>query len=288
MEVEVRKMSKFQSFLDTVLEMEEEYPEITDLLSRHETLDAAHRDLVDRQDSAGRKNEELRHELQEFVRVKSDDILARNNEIADLQEECERQQGASRDLLAEAERHISFVADSTLQLGQVTMACENLYSRCVSASTVGRKTPKAAERDAETDAESKSRAHVDDDTRVLLDKLELIKEYVTDLAAISRLARPRETPTPTRHSAERADGAHGAHSARADGARADGARADGAGRSAAPSHGPSSHGSPNADTPGREPPRPSIRAAPSSTHQGARAAGTSRHSVSTANSDRGE
>ena len=47
---EVKKMSQYQGFLDSVLEVEEEYPEIADLLARHETLSAARADLIKRQD----------------------------------------------------------------------------------------------------------------------------------------------------------------------------------------------------------------------------------------------
>jgi len=182
MEKEVKKMSKYQGFLDQVLEVEEEYPEITDLLSRYATLDAAHGDLIFRQDKAGHENEDARTALQHFVREKSDEILADNNELADLQQMEEKEQASARDLTAVADRQLNTVADSTLQLGQVMMACENIYSRCVVKSTVGRKTPK-----------------VSDDTPevvVLCEKLDLIKEFVTDLAAITKIVKPREPATP--------------------------------------------------------------------------------------------
>jgi len=182
MEAEVKKMSKYQAFLDMVLEVEEDYPEITDLLARYATLDAAHQDLMDRQDTAGRENEDTRHELQQYVREKSDEILADNNELADLQLEEETEQAGARDLVSDADRQLTTVADSTLQLGQVMMACENIYSRCVSKSQVGRKTPKGGEAMTETE--------------VLCEKLDLIKEFVTDLAAISKMVKPKEPSTP--------------------------------------------------------------------------------------------
>mmetsp|Transcript_51293 Transcript_51293/g.133227 ORF Transcript_51293/g.133227 Transcript_51293/m.133227 type:complete len:365 (+) Transcript_51293:79-1173(+) len=181
MEYEVKKMSKYQTFLDTVLELEEDYPEITDLLSRYATLDAAHGDLIERQDIAGRENEDARAELTQFVREKGDDILASNNELADLQQMEEREIAVARDLVSEAERQLDVSADSTLQLGQVMMACENIYSRCVAKSKIGRKTPVAEN---------------SDETTVLCEKLDIIQEFVTDLAWISKLAKPREASTP--------------------------------------------------------------------------------------------
>ena len=82
---EVKKMSQYQGYLDGVLEVEEEYPEIQDLLARYETLSAARDDLIKRQDSAADQNERERKELQEFMQERSDRILNYNNQIADLQ-----------------------------------------------------------------------------------------------------------------------------------------------------------------------------------------------------------
>ena len=166
MELEVKKMSKYEAFLDTVLEIEDDYPEIPDLLARYLTLDAAHQDLMDRQTQAMQENEEQRVEMQQFVRERSDQILADNNALTDLQEDVEKEHSGARDLLREADRQISTVADSTLQLGQVMMACENIYSRCVVKSTVGRKVKTGDLTE----------------TEILCEKLDLIKEYVNDLA----------------------------------------------------------------------------------------------------------
>ena len=49
MTLELDKMMKYQFFLESVLDSTEEFPEITDLLSRYDTLDAAHSDLISRQ-----------------------------------------------------------------------------------------------------------------------------------------------------------------------------------------------------------------------------------------------
>lgn len=82
MTIELDKMMKHQSFLESVLDATEEFPEITDLLSRYETLDAAHSDLISRQVQAEEHNEAERHELTQFVRDKTDEILARHPPLA--------------------------------------------------------------------------------------------------------------------------------------------------------------------------------------------------------------
>jgi len=184
METEVRKMSRYQAYLDFVLEMEEDWPEIADLLSRYATLDAANKDLIERQDTASQENEDERHFLQQFIREKTDVILACNNKIADLQQSSEKTQAMARDLVSESDRQMTSVADSTLELGQVVMACENIYSRCLSHSKVARKAVKG-----------KGEGNTDD-TAIIIEKLAYMQDYLTDLQSISKLARPRDTQTP--------------------------------------------------------------------------------------------
>lgn len=182
MEEEVKKMSQYQAYLDEVLEAEEEYPEIVDLLSRYETLHAANDDLIQRQDLAARENEEERHSLQTFIREKSDEILAQNNEIAELQKDTEAAAAEVLETQEVSERAMQTVAERTLQLGQVIMACENIYARCVVNSNVVRKEPKS-------DA-------VVDETEVIVEKLGLIQDYITDLQSITRNWKPTAPPTP--------------------------------------------------------------------------------------------
>ena len=47
-------------------------------------------DLLQRQHLAGRENEEERHNLQTFIRERTDDILGYNNKIAELQQLSEK------------------------------------------------------------------------------------------------------------------------------------------------------------------------------------------------------
>ena len=99
--------------------------------------------------------------------------------IADMQKSVERQTEEVLEKQDDAEKQMQTVAESTLQLGQVMMACENIYQRCMTKSHVARKEPKSSEKD---------------DIQVIIEKLGFIKDYVTDLQAISRLAKPVSTP----------------------------------------------------------------------------------------------
>ena len=160
MTIALDKMMKHQNFLESVLEATEEFPEITDLLSRYETLDAAHSDLISRQVQAEEHNEAERHELTQFVRDKTDEILARfapsplalapchhppaaspagsaparadarassarlwqghNNTIAELQKLQELTISHTREGESQSDRQLQDVSERTLQLGQVS------------------------------------------------------------------------------------------------------------------------------------------------------------------------
>ena len=174
---EVKKMSQYQAYLDSVLEVEEEYPEIADLLARYETLSAARDDLIKRQDSAADQNERERKELQEFMQERSDRILNYNNQVADLQQDSEKAAEKVVEIQENADRQVQTVAESTLQLGQVMMACENIYQRCMSKTHVARK-------------EVKSEGEITDDTEAVKEKLSFIQDYLTDLQSIVKLAKP--------------------------------------------------------------------------------------------------
>ena len=171
MTLDLDKMMKYQNFLESVLEATDEFPEITDLLSRYDTLDAAHSDLISRQVQAEEHNEQQRHELTQFVRDKTDEILGYNNTIAELQKQSEQTLSRTREEQAEKEREMEDVAERTLQLGQVIMGCDNIYHRCLGRSTTSRK--KASSSD-------------DDETTVVIEKLMLVRDYLTDLNAINK------------------------------------------------------------------------------------------------------
>lgn len=194
MMAELEKMMTYQTYLEGVLDVADEHAEISELLSRYDTLEAAHLDLMTRSRQAGDQQESQRSELQQFIRDKTDEILGYNNKIAELQKLSEKSSEQTLLEQANSERLMSDVAERKLQLGQVMMACENIYQRCCDRSSVQRKRLHA------TDADDAAVI------RVLIEKLHLIRENVLDLTAITRGWRPplasetsRPAPSPARH-----------------------------------------------------------------------------------------
>jgi len=178
---ELEKMMKYSSYLESVLDVADEFPEISDLLSRYDTLEAAHLDLISRSQQADQQQELQRFELQQFIREKSDEILAYNNKIAELQKASEKTSEKTLEDQAEMEREISDFADRKLQYGQVVMACENIYQRCCDRSTVQRKR---LGNQSDADAEAVM--------QVIIEKLLFIRDYALDLTAITKGFRPPE------------------------------------------------------------------------------------------------
>ena len=113
-----------------------------------------------------------RHDLQTYVREKTDDLLGYNNTIAGLQKQSEVAMTATRVEEANADRRLHDVADRTLQLGQVMMACDNIYQRCCDRSHVARR--KAGGDSA--------------DLGVLVDKLEVAHEHIAAAVEFGDLA----------------------------------------------------------------------------------------------------
>lgn len=67
-------------------------------------------------------------------------MLGYNNKIAELQKATEVASAETRGAAVAAERQVTSLADRKLQLGQVVMACENIFLRCCDTSSVQRKT----------------------------------------------------------------------------------------------------------------------------------------------------
>jgi len=157
----VSKNMRYQKYLEEVLEITEEYPEINDLLMRHATLQATNDDLQARTRQLAEENEQQRLILQKFLKDKTDENLGYNNETAALQKTLEGKVQAAQNLQASQDTHTQERARKTKELGQIQMACGNIFSRIISKSKV---------RHQETDD--------------VQQQLKVISEFMTDLKSI--------------------------------------------------------------------------------------------------------
>jgi len=83
---------RYQRYLEGVLETADEYQEVQDLLLRHATLQATNDDLRSHQQQCSQDAEEIRQNMQTFVKQKTDEILDLNNQVASLKKQLEQQE----------------------------------------------------------------------------------------------------------------------------------------------------------------------------------------------------
>lgn len=132
LEDEVTKNMKYEEFLERVKDNVQEYSEIQDLVTRFETLESAHKDLMHLQTTSDDKIEELRNEYQTYQKEQDMEMLAMTNRVAQLQnerEEASRVRDHLTDQMDEARQEDS---KHSLHFGQILMSVENLYLRCTS------------------------------------------------------------------------------------------------------------------------------------------------------------
>lgn len=84
-----RFVCRYQRYLESVLEVADEYQEIQDLLMRHATLQATNDDLRHHQRQSAAEAEEVRVALQTCTKQKTDEILNLNNRLAQLKKQLE-------------------------------------------------------------------------------------------------------------------------------------------------------------------------------------------------------
>jgi len=130
LEEEVKRNMKYEEFLERAKESSDEFSEIQDLLTRYETLEVAHRDLVKSQLTFDQKNEEERAAFQQFQKDSANEILGFTTKTASLQSELEQMETLRQHLELEADEVTQGDSVQSLNLGNIIMSVENLYLRC--------------------------------------------------------------------------------------------------------------------------------------------------------------
>lgn len=135
----VEKNMSYQKYLETVLDVADEYHEINDLLMRYATLEATNNDLRHSATATSDKNEQTRAELQAYTKMKTDEILNLNNSISRLKKELESRERDAIVMQSNMDYMLQVTSQKTLENGQVCMATDNLFHRCNSRSKVNHK-----------------------------------------------------------------------------------------------------------------------------------------------------
>mmetsp|Transcript_20045 Transcript_20045/g.36043 ORF Transcript_20045/g.36043 Transcript_20045/m.36043 type:complete len:298 (-) Transcript_20045:332-1225(-) len=132
----LEKNMRYQYFLESVLEVADEYQEVNDLLMRYATLSATNADLKEHQRKCGELAEKVRSELQVFVKQKTDEILNLNNQLSRLKKELEQYEGDALVQEAKKDSSLQVASQKTLEYGQVVLSADNIFNRCRGRSSI--------------------------------------------------------------------------------------------------------------------------------------------------------
>ena len=160
----VEKNLQYQKFLETVLDLSDDYQEVSDVLMRHATLVATNGDLQTHARECTHMNEKTRMELQIYTKGKTDEILNLNNKISQLKKLLESKEGDTLGQEMKKDYAVQAASQKTLQHGQVTMATDNLFLRCRERSNINHPPYTNT-----------------------LDQLNVIGDYILDLGAIVKM-----------------------------------------------------------------------------------------------------
>lgn len=126
----LQKYLRYQKYLDDVLQVNDEYSDPSDIISRWKTLDGNHRELQGRKEFLERQTETTKQMLQKKKENKATEILEYTNQLAVCGQQLEELHKEVMNAQDEIERSVEKKAKTTRTIGQVRMATQNLYDRC--------------------------------------------------------------------------------------------------------------------------------------------------------------
>lgn len=172
---------QYQDFLESLCQsMAKYFPEISDVLNRHETLVKANADLLKNQLQQESAVETLQREYFEYKKEVENQELNSNNTIAELQAALEIKRAYAAALQFDVDKAISETGDKALTLGQIISSAHNTLMRCENSYRVRHGKP-LAEQNAEKDAQVSLRSRVE---AVIGTKLGDIRQFVNDLQSV--------------------------------------------------------------------------------------------------------
>eukprot|EP01028_Stygiella_incarcerata_P004559 TRINITY_DN2005_c0_g1_i1.p1 TRINITY_DN2005_c0_g1~~TRINITY_DN2005_c0_g1_i1.p1 ORF type:complete len:349 (+),score=105.40 TRINITY_DN2005_c0_g1_i1:102-1148(+) len=130
-EEERDRLMCFQDYLLSVVDSSSgAFSQISDILTRYDTLAGTKKYLEDKMDSDRQEIDDLRMETSKYVQDQETAILVLNKEIARTQEELDRLRLEADSMESQVQRDRKSANEASSMLGQVRLALHNLYHRC--------------------------------------------------------------------------------------------------------------------------------------------------------------
>eukprot|EP01006_Ploeotia_vitrea_P025741 TRINITY_DN58633_c0_g1_i1.p2 TRINITY_DN58633_c0_g1~~TRINITY_DN58633_c0_g1_i1.p2 ORF type:complete len:301 (-),score=52.91 TRINITY_DN58633_c0_g1_i1:1319-2104(-) len=149
--VQLQKYQKYQKYLEDVLSYNEEYQDPSDIIIRFNTLDANNKELQERKKFLEDEVEAQRTALQRKKKQKEDEILEYTNTLSKLQDFLETTVKATVAAQDEIETNVEHKSNTTKTIGQIKMATQNLYDRCMEVNRQHKKGVKLANDEQSSD-----------------------------------------------------------------------------------------------------------------------------------------
>mmetsp|Transcript_78795 Transcript_78795/g.219021 ORF Transcript_78795/g.219021 Transcript_78795/m.219021 type:complete len:380 (-) Transcript_78795:103-1242(-) len=127
---EVARNMKYEVFLEHVRNTSDDFQEISDLVTRYDTLESANRYLMELQTASENMIEELRNKFQSYRKEQEMQMLADTNRIASLSTDLDEARKQRQELEHQVEEATLMDSGQSLHFGQILMSVENLFRRC--------------------------------------------------------------------------------------------------------------------------------------------------------------
>ena len=132
LQTELAQVSSYEEFLRSVIAANPEaFPQIADLVSRYQTLTAAHADLLTGQRRLETQNQQVREQILAVRKERTTQLVALSNEAAGLMAEMEQTEKQRRTLEYDAEAVLLRDADQTAVVGAILRSVDNIFQRVV-------------------------------------------------------------------------------------------------------------------------------------------------------------
>lgn len=150
-----------------------------DLLNRYRTLRGANEDLAARQKNYEDLSQQKKEDFLKLMKIKTNDMLNANNEIAFLQDKLEQTEATTYRLQNDLDSAIRSTSDKTLELCQIVAAVDNLLERFLKHK---RHTPSSCD---SIEAEGKLAMYrLDEISAYMTDYADIVNDYETKYKAL--------------------------------------------------------------------------------------------------------
>lgn len=123
----LEKYTIYQTYLERVLDLSDEFSELREIMARYDTLIATHNDLLNREQKNQITMEKEKQKFNRFTEEKNTEVLHYNNQLAQLQTRLDKAQSEAVHWESKWTHIQNTAARKTLLLGQIKIATHNLY-----------------------------------------------------------------------------------------------------------------------------------------------------------------